>query len=128
MDAAALKDFLKGLEDKEVKETTVWDDIFTALCSWEQTLIDTESRFEKTINFQRRIENIISRQELDGLLSVQDAKDLRYVAGLWSSLLHNIASYNTGCFVKSDIIALLLKLYNLRQLNQETFVSCCEKI
>ena len=122
--------FVNDLEDKEeVKDNTVWDDIFTALSSWEQTLIDTERRFEKAINFQHGIENIISRQELDGLLSVQDAKELRYIAGLWTRLLHNIASYNTGCvFAKSEIIALLLELYNLRQLNEKLFVSCCEKI
>ena len=132
-----LKDFLNGLEDKEEeeveevkeKETTVWEDIFTALSSWKQSLVDVESRFETTIDFQRGIENIIYRQELDGLLSVQDARELRYVAGLWTRLLHNIASYNIGCvFVKPEIIALMLELYNLHQLGEKTFILCCEKI
>ena len=90
---ADLKDFLNGLEDKEEevkeKETTIWEDIFTALSSWKRSLVDGESLFETTIDIQREIENIIYRQELDGLLSVQDGRELRYVAGLWTRFLHN---------------------------------------
>ena len=132
-----LEDFLNGLEDKEEevvetvkeKETTVWENIFTALSSWKQSLVDAESLFETTIDFQRGIENIIHRQELDGLLSVLDARELRNVAGLWTKLLHNIASYNIGCvFVKAEIITLMLELYKLHQLDEKTFVSWCEKL
>ena len=125
-----LEDFVNKLEreDKE-KETTVWDDIFTALSSWKQSLVDVESRYETSIDFQRGIENIIHRQELDGLLSAQDGRELRYVAGLWGRLLHNITSYSIGCrFVKEEIIALMLELYNLHQLDEKIFVSCCEKL
>ena len=127
-----LEDFLNGLEDKEneiVKDTTVWEDIFAALTSWKQSLIDSESLFETTVEFQRSIENIIRRQELDGLLDVQDAKELRYVAGLWTTLLHNISTYNVGCaFAKGEIISLMLELYNLHQLDRKTFITCCEKL
>ena len=127
-----LEDFLNGLEDKEneiVKDTTVWEDIFAALTSWKQSLIDSESLFETTVEFQRSIENIIRRQEIDGLLDVQDAKELRYVAGLWTTLLHNISTYNVGCaFAKGEIISLMLELYNLHQLDRKTFITCCEKL
>ena len=98
-----LEDFLNGIEEKEdetVKETTVWEDIFSALHSWKQSFVDVESLFEKTGDFQRGIEAIIHRQELE-----QDAKELRFVADLWTKLLNNITSYSLGCvFAKGEII------------------------
>ena len=127
-----LEDFLNGIETKEdetVKETTVWEDIFTALNSWKQSLVDVESLFEKTGDFQREVEGIIHRQELDGLLSFQDAKELRFVADLWTRLLNNITSYSLGCaFVKGEIIRLLLELYNLHLIDERIFIACCEKL
>ena len=125
-----LENFVNSLEGEvKEKETTVWEDIFNALSSWKQSLVDAESLFGTLIDFQRGIENIIHRQELDGLLSVLDSRELRNVAGLWTKLLHNIASYNIGCvFVKAEIITLMLELYKLHQLDEKTFVSWCEKL
>ena len=127
-----LEDFLNGIEEKEdetVKETTVWEDIFSALHSWKQSLVDVKSLFEKTGDFQRGIEAIIHRQELDGLLSLQDAKELRFVADLWTRLLNNITSYSLGCvFAKGEIIRSLLEIYNLHLIDERKFISCCEKL
>ena len=127
-----LEDFLNGIEEKETTpavKTSVWEDIFNALHCWKQSIVDSESLYETAIDFQCGVENIIKRQEIDGLLSVQDAKELRYVAELWTRLLSNVSSYTIGCsFVKGEIIALMLELYNLHQLDQKTFIECCEKL
>ena len=129
-----LEDFLNGLEeDKKVavieKETTVWEDIFSALDRWKQTLVDAESLSAKSNDIQREIESIIRREEIDGLLSVQDASELRYVADLWMRLLHDLNSYHVGCTsVKRNIITSMLELYNLRQIDEETFITSCEKL
>ena len=96
---------------------------------WFQNIQDAESLHEKTEDFRYKIENVLYRQQIDGLLTLQDVIEIRHVSDLWIKLLHTISSYSIGCrFVKKDVISLMLELYNLEQLDGQTFIDCSLKL
>ena len=135
MDAAPERDFLTefidSLSNEEEKheqreqncttplcneevESDVWSDIADAL----NQSVDTENtraetRLGTTVSFREKIEASLHRQQLDGFLNHQDIAELRYIADLWTGLLHSTSSHTIGCnFVKCDIITILLNCTN----------------
>ena len=121
-----------NIEEKPLKEEPsvgAWSDIYEALDRWSQSILDAESSRDKTENIRLKIENVIHRQQIDGLLSHFDATELRYVTDLWIRLLHAITSFDIGCTsTKRGIITLMLELYTLNQLHQNVFIETCLKL
>ena len=124
-------------EDSDVSPPTtevnqpvdVWTDIEEALCRWADRILDTESRYEKTVSFREHIEASLRRQQLDGFLNYQDITELRHVADVWINLLNCTSSYAIGCvFVKRDIITYLLELHKLRQITDCLFIETCLRL
>ena len=118
-------------EETETTTTTtttnnMWSDIVNALNEWTQKLLDTETCYHKTDNFQENIEASLRRQQIDGFINEQDMAELRYVKDLWVNLLNSISTYNNGCiFVKRDIITFLLELHKVRQITDCVFIETC---
>ena len=111
---------------EEKKEADVWVDIEEALNSWTRKILDTETRYSKTVSFRQNIEESLRRQQLDGFLNHQDITELSYIADLWTKLLNSVSSYAIGCeFVKRDIITFLLELHKLRQVTDCLFIEAC---
>ena len=116
-------------EETETTTTTtnnMWSDIANALNEWTQKLLDTETCYHKTENFQESIELSLRRQQIDGFINEQDMAELRYIKDLWVNLLNSISTYNNGCvFVKRDIITFLLELHKVRQITDCMFIEIC---
>ena len=107
----------------------IWDDITASLDNWIERILDAEARHSKTVNFYQRVEESLTRQQQDGLLSVNELAELRYIANLWRHLLHTSSYYTAGCnFLKKDIIELLLDLYSVRQITRGVFLDSCLKL
>jgi hypothetical protein len=107
----------------------IWDDITASLDNWIERILDAEARHSKTVNFYQRVEESLTRQQQDGLLSVNELAELRYIANLWWHLLHTSSYYTAGCnFLKKDIIELLLDLYSVRQITRGVFLDSCLKL
>ena len=82
-----------------------------------------------TVSLREKIEISLHRQQLDGFLHHQDIAELRYIADLWTRLLHFTSLYTIGCnFVKRDIITILLELYKLQQMTDCLFIQACLKL
>ena len=108
---------------------SIWEGSITALDNWTHRILDAEARHSKTVNFYQRIEESLTRQQQDGLLSVNELAELRYIANLWQHLLDATASYSVGCnFLKGAIIGLLLDLYSVRQITRGVFLDSCLKL
>ena len=113
-------------KEEEGKESDVWVDIEYALHRWTASILDAESRHDKTASFRDNIEASLRRQQLDGFLDHHDVAELRHVADLFMNLLHATSCYRIGCvFLKHDIITLLLELHTLKQITNTMFVEAC---
>ena len=78
---------------------------------------------------QTEIDDALTRQQLDGLLSMSAIVEIRYLSDLWTKLLSLITTSNIGCaFQKEEVIRILLELYSLNQLSVDTVIGCLQEL
>ena len=115
--------------EEEAPAADVWTDIADAMNQWTQKILDAETRYSRTVSFRENIEASLQRQLLDGFLNHHDIAELRYIADLWTNLLHSTSSYSIGCeFAKRDIITFLLELHKVRQITDCLLIEACLKL
>ena len=106
----------------------VWQSIADAVDNWSCRILDVECLHDRSKSFRTLIETSIHRLTLDGFLSTFELNELCNIADKWLKLLDILSSYaigNRSTTVKREILLLLLDLYDLRQINPETFIDCC---
>ena len=106
--------------NEEEESADVWSDIAGALNQWTQKILDAETSLGTTVSIREKIEASLHRQQLDGFLNNKDIAELRYIADLWTRLLHSTSSYK--------IVTILLELYKLRHITDCLFIEECSKL
>ena len=106
----SLEEFLDSLEENPTHSleisTDTWLNIQAALNDWTKRIVDTESRLKKTQSYQQLIEDSLSRQLRDGLLTHHDFSELEYIGKL--NLMNTASCYSVGCgFGTKDLISIL---------------------
>ena len=96
-------------------------DLNTIFNSWMGNVLDNEAG--RTSDLKKKINESLSRQLQDGLLSHYEYVDLEYIGGIWLKLLMLINSYNLGCLsIKKDITSSLLELFELKQIPRSLLI------
>ena len=109
--------------DGKGKDYNILLDILEALETWTQRLLDIETSFKKTTDLRCGIFDSLRRQQLDGFISEQYARELEYTADLWIKLHTAFSCKSTGGkFNDRDVLTYLLELYDLKQISKELFV------
>ena len=102
----------------------VLSDIFIALESWTNRIVDTESRIKKTQDIRKSVLDSLNRQVLDGLISEQDSIELEYTCNLWINLYKSFLLKSAGLeFSDQDVLTYLLELYSLKQISKKFFIN-----
>ena len=103
----------------EVIDSSV--DLNTTFNGWMSKVLDNEAG--RTSDLKTKINESLSRQLQDGLLSHYEYVDLEYIGGIWLKLLMMINSYNLGCVsIKKDIASSLLELFELKQIPRSLLI------
>ena len=96
-------------------------DLNTTFNEWMSKVLDNEAG--RTSDLKKKINESLSRQLQDGLLSHYEYVDLEYIGGVWLKLLMLINSYNLGCVsIKKDIASLLVELFELKQIPRSLLI------
>ena len=107
-----------GLDDKVIDSSI---DLDTTFNKWMSKVLDCEAG--RTSDLKKKINESLSRQLQDGLLSHYEYVDLEYIGGIWLKLLMLINSYNLGCVsIKKDIASSLLELFELKQIPRSLLI------
>jgi hypothetical protein len=137
-----LADFVDSIDVADVPEpeevttsTTpevadVWQTIADAVDNWSIKILDAESLHSRSESFRCAIANSLHRLQLDGFVLPFELSELQSIADKWVRLLHALSSYGLGSTptTKEDIISLLVGLYDLKQLDAQTFIYCCTNL
>ena len=99
-------------------------DLNTTFDDWMIKVLDDEAvRSRTTADLTKKINDSLSRQLQDGLLSYYEYIDLEYIARLWMRLLNSIHRYHLGCGCnKRDILSILLELFESKQITRSLFI------
>ena len=90
---------------------------------WMTKVLDDEAGRTRTTDVSKKINESLSRQLQDGLLSYYEYIDLEYIGRLWIRLLNSIHRYHLGCGCnKRDILSILLELFELKQIPESLFI------
>ena len=90
---------------------------------WMTKVLDDEAVRTRTTGLSNKINESLSRQLQDGLLSYYEYIDLEYIARLWMRLLNSIHRYHHGCGCnKRDILSILLELFESKQIPKSLFI------
>ena len=101
----------------------VLQQVIELLNVFEQRIADSEFKIEKSKEIGQRIEDVLNRQLMDGLISYVDFLNLRHVKELWISTSAALSSYNLGCHIhKRKILTNLLDLFILKEISREVYV------
>ena len=94
-------------------------DLNTTFDDWMTKVLDDEAVRSRTTDLSKKINDSLSRQLQDGLLSYPEYIDLEYIGRLWIRLLYSIYRYCLGCAGnKKDILSVLLELIELKQITR----------
>lgn len=94
--------------------------IIKHLNNFEEKLIDSELKLERVNEADRRIEQVLSRQLQDGLISYIEYINLNHVKVLWTSTSSALATHYLGCkSSRRQILASLIELYTLKEIERE---------
>ena len=95
----------------------VLQQVIELLNVFEQRIADSEFKIEKSKEIGQRIEDVLNRQLMDGLISYVDFLNLRHVKELWISTSAALSSYNLGCrSSKRIILSNLIDLFTLNEI------------
>ena len=98
-------------------------DLNTTFDDWMTKVLDDEAVRTRTTDLSNKINESLSRQLQDGLLSYYEYIDLEYIARLWMRLLNSIHRYHLGCGCnKRDILSILLELFESKQIPKSLFI------
>ena len=90
------------------------------LNNFEEKLIDSEHKLERTTETDRKIEQLLSRQLQDGLISNIEYVNLSHTKFLWTSTSCALATHSVGCKTsRRQIISNLVELYSLKEIGRE---------
>ena len=116
-----LDDLVTKVLDDEVIDSSSSIDLNTTFNEWMSKVLDNEAG--RTSDLKKKINESLSGQLRDGLLSYYEYADLEYIGGVWLKLLLLINSYNLGCVsIKKDIASLLVELFELKQIQRSLFI------
>ena len=108
------------LDDEVIIDSSI--DLNTTFNEWMSKVLDSEAG--RTSDLKKKINESLSRQLQDGLLSHYEYVDLEYIGGRWLKLLMLINSYNLGCVsIKKDIASLLVELFELKQISRSLLIA-----
>ena len=115
-------DFVTKVLDNQVIDSGYQSiDLNTTFDDWMTKVLDNE--VGKTTDLKKKINESLSRQLQDGLLSYNEYIDLEYIGILWIRLLDSIPRYHLGCVVnKRNILSVLLELFELKQISKTLFI------
>ena len=109
----------------------IWVDITDALDHWMASLIDVETRISTHKSLKsHRINQSIDRMVGDGLISICEANDLRFVGDSWMRLLDTYSLYSAvgSQSYKREIFSTLIDLYSAKQITKELFLRICNEL
>ena len=107
----------------------VLQQVIELLNVFEQRIADSEFKIEKSKEIGQRIEDVLNRQLMDGLISYVDFLNLRHVKELWISTSAALSSYNLGCqSSKRIILSNLIDLFTLKEISRERLLNIVEEI
>ncbi len=111
----------KVLDNEVIDSGHQSTDLNTTFNDWMTKVLDNEAG--RTTDLKKKINESLSRQLQDGLLSYNEYSDLEYIGKLWIRLLDSIYRYHLGCVVnKRDILSVLLELFELKQISRTLFI------
>lgn len=97
--------------------------IINHLNIFEERLIDSEHKLERSSETDRRIEQILSRQLQDGLVSYIEYVNLNHIKLLWTSTSRALATHSIGCkSSRRQILTNLIELYTLKEIERDVFL------
>ena len=115
------EDQMNAKFDDLVTNIEVIEDLNTKFNTGMRNVLDNEAG--RTSDLKKKINESLSRQLQDGLLSHYEYVDLEYIGGIWLKLLMLINSYNLGCVsIKKDITSSLLELFELKQIPRSLLI------
>ena len=98
-------------------------DLNTTFDDWMTKVLDDEAVRSRTTDLSKKINDSLSRQLQDGLLSYPEYIDLEYIGRLWMRLLNSIHRYHLGCVDnKRNILSILLELFESKQITRSLFI------
>ena len=102
----------------------VLQDIFNALESWTDRITDAEYKIKKIQDIQKIVQDSLSKQIIDGLISEQDSIELEYTCDLWINLYKTFLCKSSGAdFSDREVLTYLLELYSLKQISKTFFIN-----
>lgn len=108
------------LGDTEVIESsyTIHDQFNT----WMSKVLDNINT--ETANVNSRINESLSQQLQQGVITQYEYADLEYITRLWMKYKNSFNLYRLGCTgSKKEIILVLLELFELKQISKDIFVN-----
>ena len=103
--------------------------IINHLDIFEQRIADSEYKLERTSETGQRIEELLNRQLMDGLISYAEFINLNHVKQLWISTSTACAAHNLGCTSsKKEILANLVDLFTLNEISREKLLDIAVEI
>ena len=113
----------KVLNDEVIDSGYQSIDLNKEFDNWMSSVLDDEAVKTRTADVSKKINDSLSRQLQDGLLSYNEYIDLEYISRLWMRLLNLIHRYRLGCQSnKRDILSILLELFEWKQISNSLFV------
>ena len=97
------------------------ENVSSTFDSWVAKLLENGKK--KTTDLNEKVKMALGQQLQEGLLNYQEYIDLEYVGRVWTELLNKFNMYKLGSTCcKTDILSLLLELYDLRQVSKELLI------
>ena len=102
----------------------VLQDIANALESWTDRIADAEYKIKRIQIIQKIVQDSLSKQIIDGLISEQDSIELEYTCDLWINLYKTFVCKSSGVdFSDREVLTYLLELYSLKQISKKFFIN-----
>jgi len=96
---------------------------------WYNSVLDVDVIVKRTASINVAVSESITRQQLDGVLSLTETERLRFIHKLWVSLQHFLQVLAcTSDIEKNYIHSLLLNLYTFNQLTERTFTNILKQL
>ena len=107
-----------SINQVEPSSDHVLREIIDHLDSFEHRIADSERKLERSQEIGKRIEDVLNRQLMDGLISYAEFSNLNRVKELWLSTGVAFATYDIGCrkskrLILENLLDLLGHQYNL---------------
>ena len=116
----------KALDDEVIDSSSSSIDLNKRFIEWMSKVLDNVGR---TSDLKKKINEPLSRQLKEGLLSHYEYVDLEYIGGVWLKLLMLINSYNLRCVsIKKDIVSLLVELLELKQITRSLLIETIRQL